>query len=62
LSARDRFRTAAILSAGIGASSVVGGTISLLTEGPGAVHPAPAASFPSVDVAWPAGVTLSGMF
>jgi tetratricopeptide (TPR) repeat protein len=62
LSARDRFRTAAILSAGIGASSVVGGTISLLTEGPAAVHPAPAASFPSVDVAWPAGVTLSGMF
>jgi hypothetical protein len=62
LSARDRFRTAAILSTGIGASSLVGGTISLLTEGPGLAHPAPAAASPSFDVAWPAGITLSGVF
>jgi hypothetical protein len=62
LSARDRFRTAAILSAGLGASSVIGGTISLLTEGPGAAHPATATARPSLDFAWPARVTLNGVF
>lgn len=62
LSARDRFRTAAILSAGLGATSLVGGTISLLTEGPGADHPVPAAAAPALALAWPPGVTLSGVF
>lgn len=71
LSARNRLRAAAALSAGLGVAAVLGGTLSLVTERP--AHPAPATAGtprpvtagtprPVVYVTFPVGVAVSGAF